>query len=53
MSAASTASPIPMPISKTLACDPEEELDFVRLLPGYAPEPAAKAVTQPAAVTPE
>jgi hypothetical protein len=35
-----------------LDCDPDEELDSVRLLPGYAPEPAAKAVTQPAAVTP-
>ena len=34
-----------------LDCDPEEELDPVRLLPGYNPEPAAEEAAEMIAVT--
>jgi hypothetical protein len=35
-----------------LDCDPEEELDPVRFLPGYIPEPAAQPAAKDAAVIP-
>ncbi len=37
---------------EVLDCDPDEELDPIRFLPGYIPEPAAQPSAQPADATP-
>jgi hypothetical protein len=43
------SQPHPNADLEALDCDPDEELDPVRFLPGYIPEPAAQPTAQPAA----